>query len=134
LDENRVQAATSTVITPYYYSDDIPSVGDSIAIGVIPAVARTPRMTLSTPEWKWVRAVIVEHDNGVSGNLRADSAVDEDSFALAREIDTTTNIRTTMKVSDRGWTWSFKLSQRYANLGFNVRGVHMQYMIVPGRR
>ena len=131
---NRVYAASSTVLTPYLYPASTPVATDSVAIGVIPAVARTPRMTLNTPEWKWVRAVIVEHDNGVSGNLRLDSAKNEDSFSLVAEIDTTSEIRTTRKASDRGWTWGVQLSQRYANLGFSVRGVHVQYLVVPGRR
>lgn len=134
LDQNRVAAATSSVITPYYFSSDTPAVDQTVAAGVIPAVARTPRMTLNTPEKKWVRMLIVEHDNGVAGTVRVDTAINEGTFTLQKEMSVQTNIRSMVPVSDRCWTWSVQFSQRYANLGFTLRGVHIQYVAVPGQR
>lgn len=134
LELNRVADATASVLTPFYFSTDTPAVDQTVAIGVIPAVARTPRMTLGTPEKKWVRGVVIEHDNGVSGTLRVDTAINEGSFTLQKEPSLLTNIRTIVPVSDRCWTWSVQFSQRYANLGFTIRGVHIEYVGVPGQR
>ena len=134
LDLNRVFSATGTALTTYLYPDDTPAAGDTVAVGVIPAIARTPRMTFNTPEEKWLKDVIVEHDNGVSGDLRVDVAKDEDAYALEREFDLTTNIWTLVATKKRGWTFGVQVSQRYANLGFTVRGVHIKYHVVPGAR
>ena len=134
LDQNRVSAAAANDLAQFYFPTDLPAIGQSVAIGVIPAVARTPRMTFGSPEKKWVRRVIVEHDNGVAGNLRADTGINEASLVLAKEFDLTTNIRTIVPVADRCWTWTFQISQRYANLGFAVRGVTVQYVAIPGQR
>ena len=134
LDLNRCVSASSTALTTYLCPLDTPAVGNLVAVGVIPAVAQTPRMTLRTPEKKWIRGLIVEHDEETDGDLRVDTATNGDAFALSREIDLSAGIRTPCRASNRGWTFALQVSQRYAGLGFAVRGVHVTYFVVPGQR
>lgn len=130
LDANRVASVTGTTVVPLYAPTDTPAIGDTVALGVIPAVVETGDLTFATETKKWIGRLVVEHDTESSGTLKVQSSVNGGTYALLKEMDLTTVVRHIVPCSDRGWTWSLQLSQRYANLGFTVRGVHVSLFLV----
>lgn len=139
-DGNRVYSATSTALTTYLYPSAAVSVGDSVAIGVIPAVLETGKLHFGSHEMKNVRWTYLEFDSGVSGSIRMDTSLDDAAYVRKIETSLATDVRTyvpqantTNRNNGQCWTWRLRLSQRYANLGFHIRAIHVQYDILPSR-
>ncbi len=125
LDQNRVYSNTGTELVPYFYSGESVAAGQSVAVGVIPAVVTLPKMTFGLPDrQKQVTKVAVTHGNGVSGNLKIETAVDEEDFEnVLPEFSLVSKVQNISPTRNFGFTWQIQFSQRYANLGFSLRSV-----------
>lgn len=141
IDENRVYSNTGTAITTYLYPTTTVAAGNSVAVGVIPGVFETGQFAFSTHEMKNVRDVYVEFASGVSGSVRIDTALDDDDFIRKWEQSLASDVRAIIPMgnvngtnSDRCWVWKLRVSQRYANLGFSVRALHIHYDLMLGKR
>ena len=128
LDQNRAYTNTATALTPLYYSTADVTAGDTVALGVIPAVLTLPKMFFDTQKAKEVQQVVISHDNGVSGSIKIETATNENSYARkSPEPSLSSRVQSTVPCRDFGFTWSLQISQRYANLGFSLRGVWVYY-------
>lgn len=141
VDENRVYSATSTALTTYLYPTTAQASGDTVAIGVIPALLETGMFAFATHEAKFVHEIYLEYESGVSGSVRVDTAMDDDDFVLKWEQSLATGVRdliptanATSKNWDRCWYWRLRVSQRYANLGFSLRAIHVRWSYILGKR
>ena len=125
LDQNRVYTGTSTSITPYYYSTEAVAAGQSVAVGVIPAVITLPQLTMDRPEMvKSYNRIALTHGSGVSGSLKVETAVNEDGFSnVLPEPSLSSRVQSIAAPRNFGFTWTLQISQRYANLGFSIRSV-----------
>lgn len=124
LDQNRAYTNTSTVLTPLYYSSEAVTAGDTVALGVIPAVVTLPKLSWETPRLKDVQQVVIAHDNGVSGAIKIETATDENSYSRkSPEPSLSSAVQSIVPCRDHGRTWSLQISQRYANLGFSLRAL-----------
>jgi hypothetical protein len=128
LDQNRVYAASSTVLTLYYYSSaTVTDAADTVAIGVIPGVFRIPQLTLDTARDKTVQQVVLGHGSGVSGAIKVETARNDGAYAAAAvEPSLSSAVQSVVPVRDNACrTWSLQVSQRYANLGFSIRYIEI---------
>lgn len=130
LDQNRAYTASGTELTPLYYSSESVSAGNTVAVGVIPAVFTLPKLTWNDPRRKDVQQVIFGHDNGVSGSFKVETAVDEGSYAAKTpEPSLSSRVQSIVTCYDHAATWSLQVSQRYANLGFSFRAAWIYYRL-----
>lgn len=141
VDENWVYAGTGTTVTTYLYPSAAYASGDSIAVGVIPGVMETMMFQFETPELKDVRDVVLEFASGVSGSIRIDMKLDDGSWIRKGEQSLATLIRSIIPVANttnrndgQCWRFQFRISQRYANLGFSIRSVAIPFVVIPERR
>jgi hypothetical protein len=114
-----------------------------VAVGVIPAVYVSAMFSFNTHEEKNVREVILEYEAGVNGNIRLDTALDDEGFNIkfeqsmatgaSRAIVPMANATITRK-RDECFMWRLMVTQRYANLGFSLRAIHVHYDQEFGRR
>lgn len=140
-DENRVYSATGTALTRYLYPTTAFATGNTLAVGVIPAVLETGQFDFSTHESKDVKIIFLQYDSGPQGSVRLDTAVNDSDFALKFEQSMATGVRAliatanvTSRNLDRCWVWRLRIAQRYANIGFAINAIHVQYTVVPGRQ
>ena len=132
VDQNRVAAVAGTTITPLYWGSTTALVGDTLGVGAIPAVAEGGKMAFDSDGLKHVAGVTLEHEVEASSSFTLNfmSAADDDT--LARPPNITTVVlsgnegRTPIAVSDRGWTWRWQVSQRYAGQGFALRALSIK--------
>lgn len=141
LDENWVYSLSGTALTTYLYPSAAVTAGDSVAVGVIPAVLETAQFSFDTHEKKDVRDVYLEFASGVSGSVAIDVALNDDAWIRKWEQSLLTVTRTNVPVANvtnrnHGQCWSFRLrlSQEYANLGFSMRAIHIHFNTIEGAK
>lgn len=135
MDENRVWQATSEDLLPLYYSVNAPVVGEQFLLGVIPAVAQTPKMTMGVSDKKLFARVWVETDIDSTGKLRVDTARDDEPFVLKTILDL--GVQDGVQVVptyDRGRRWSLRLHNDRPGEDFVVQTVEVQANIFTDRR
>lgn len=134
LDTNRVYSSQGTDLTPLYYTSETAfGASETLAVGIVPAVLQSPKMDWNTRQKKIVGGCVVETDVG-TGDLRFDAAINDGSFTLKREFDLSTGTHHIVPVSDRGWTWSFRISQSLPTKNFTVRNVRLEYRLYEDRQ
>jgi hypothetical protein len=142
VDENRVHSATGTTITTRLYPSAAIAAGDTVAIGVIPAVFETAQLSFGTRDIVWVREVWIEYTYGIAGSIRVDTSLDAAAFVYQGEfrldatqaIDGSGVVRAIVKLTqNRCKQWRLRISQRYANLGFTIQAIHVHWQPIPGK-
>lgn len=141
VDENSVYAASATTLTTYLFPSAAYATGDTVAVGVIPGVFESAQLSLDTHQLKNVRDLYVEFASGVSGSIGIDVRLDDGAWVRKGELSLATLIRDIVpiaNVTDRNdgqsWRFQYRISQRYANLGFSIRAVHIHFDEIAERR
>jgi hypothetical protein len=140
VDQNRVAAVSSTQITPLYWSSSAPSSGQTLGVGAIPGVAEGGGNGFDTSRVKHVTAVYLGHEVESSSTVTLNfmSAMDEDELARPPNlttIDLSANEGSTpVAVSDRGWTWRWQMSQRYAGQDFSIESMEILFHVTGTSR
>lgn len=128
-DENRVEAASSTALTTYYFAPTAYASGDSVAIGVIPWVVALPKLWFSSPRKKEIGDVEILYETESAGRLKIETSRNEGSFAQkldrsGAEFSLTSGDRKLWPIYDNGcYLWQLQLSQDYANWGVSIRSI-----------
>lgn len=126
LDRNRVEAATTTSLTPYYYSTSAVAANQTVNVGCIAHTWALPRLSWGSEKFKTLAKVVVDHALAATdGNLAVYNAKNDGSAASVGNVDLDADVRGIVPVNQSAWTHQLSFAKREAGLGVTVRGVHV---------